>query len=345
MIMPTMRVVHVAHDGALMYRLGGSAAAISTVRRHAGAAHDPEIAERFCRDADTLLGDAGTASAWDAVLAAEPGPRRRVSATQFETALAAMGDFADLKSSHTAGHLRRVSSVASAAARGYGLSEAESRHVAWSGLLHDLGRAGVSTSIWDKPGPLTDDEWERVRLHPYFTERVLARSPSLARLGATAGLHHERLDGSGYHRGATAGQIEPAARLLAAADVYCALTEQRAYRPARSADAAASELLSQVRIGRVDHDAAAAVLAIGGHQLALSRPRISGLSVREIEVLRLLAHGSSNRQIAVALVLSERTVHHHVEHIYNKLGVSTRAAATVFALQHQLVAFEPSSHD
>ena len=109
---------------------------------------------------------------------------------------------------------------------------------------------------------MTDDEWERVRLHPYFTERVLARSPSLARLGATAGLHHERLDGSGYHRGATAGQIEPAARLLAAADVYCALTEQRAYRPARSANAAASELLSQVRIGRVDHDAAAAVLAI-----------------------------------------------------------------------------------
>ena len=114
---------------------------------------------------------------------------------------------------------------------------------------------------------------------------------------------------------------------------------------ARSADAAASELLSQVRIGRVDHDAAAAVLAIGGHQLGRSRPRISGLSDREIEVLRLLAHGSSNRQIAVALVLSERTVHHHVEHIYNKLGVSTRAAATVFALQHQLVAFEPSSHD
>jgi HD-GYP domain-containing protein (c-di-GMP phosphodiesterase class II) len=302
--MPTMRVVHVAHDGALMYRLGGSAAAISTVRRHAGAANDPEIAERFCRDADTLLGDAGSASAWDAVLAAEPGPRPRVSATQFESALAAMGDFADLKSSYTAGHSRRVSSVASAAARGYGLSEAESSHVAWSGLLHDLGRAGVSTSVWDKPGPLTDDEWERVRLHPYFTERVLARSPSLARLGATAGLHHERLDGSGYHRGATAGQIAPAARLLAAADMYCALTEHRAHRAARSADAAASELLSQVRMGRIDHDAAAAVLAIGGHQLGRSRLRISGLSDREIEVLRLLAHGSSNRQIAVALVLS-----------------------------------------
>ena len=168
-------------------------------------------------------------SAWDAVLAAEPGPRPRVSATQFETALAAMGDFADLKSSYTAGHSRRVSSAASAAARRYGLSEAESRHVAWSGLLHDLGRA-ASRLASGTARPLTDDEWERVRLHPYFTERVLARSPSLARLGVTAGLHHERLDGSGYHRGATASQIEPAARLLAAADMYCALTEQRAHR-------------------------------------------------------------------------------------------------------------------
>ncbi len=73
-----------------------------------------------------------------------------------------------------------------------------------AGMLHDLGRVGVSAGIWDKPGPLTDDEWERVRLHPYLTERVLGRSGAFAPLAMLAALHHERLDGSGYPRGLSA---------------------------------------------------------------------------------------------------------------------------------------------
>ena len=107
-------------------------------------------------------------------------------------------------------------------------------------FVHDIGRLGVSNAIWDKPGELTQSELERVRLHPYLTERMLSFSPALAPLGAIAGQHHERLDGSGYPRGLSGDAITPAGRILAAADVYHAMTEARPHRPALAAAEAAA---------------------------------------------------------------------------------------------------------
>jgi DNA-binding CsgD family transcriptional regulator len=195
----------------------------------------------------------------------------------------------------------------------------------------------VRNGIWDKPGPLSDGEWERVRLHPYYTERVLARPQGLARLGALAGLHHERLDGSGYHRGAPAGALPPAARILAAADAYHAMTEPRPHRPPWAPDAAAEELRRLVRAGRLDGAAANAVLQAAGHRVRRRRAWPAGLSAREVEVLRLVARGRSNRDIARLLVVSEPTVAHHVQHIYAKIGATSRAGATLYAMQHALL--------
>src|SRR5260370_1297289 len=135
------------------------------------------------------------------------------------------------------------------------LPEADVVAIRRAGLLHDIGRVGVSAGIWGKSGPLSEREWERVRMHPYYTERVLARPPALARLGALASLHHERLDGSGYHRGVPASMLSPAARILAAADVYHAMIEPRPHPPARPPEAAAEELRREVRAGRLDGEA------------------------------------------------------------------------------------------
>jgi HD-GYP domain-containing protein (c-di-GMP phosphodiesterase class II) len=200
----------------------------------------------------------------------------------------------------------------------------------------------VPAGIWEKRGPLSEAEWERVRLHPYMTERVLSRSTTLARLGGLAAHHHERLDGSGYHRGVRGAEVTFAARLLAVADVYCALLEPRPHREAVSADAAAEHVRREARARRLDPEAADAILAAAGHptRSATRRPYPAGLSEREVEVLRLLARGLPDKQIARTLVVSPRTVHHHVEHIYDKLGVSTRAAATLFAMQHELLGTE-----
>jgi HD-GYP domain-containing protein (c-di-GMP phosphodiesterase class II) len=205
-------------------------------------------------------------------------------------------------------------------------------------LAHDLGRVGVSNAIWEKPMSLGFGEWERVRLHPHFTERAFAQSPTLAPIGLLAGSHHERLDGSGYHRGVRAPSIDLAARILAAADCYSAMREARAHRRALEADEAEAELTRVGVAGRVVSDAVVELLAAAGHQTPKrSRELPAGLTRRELEVLLALVVGQSNQAIADSLGISAKTVGHHVQHVYQKAGVRSRAAATVWAFEHELV--------
>jgi HD-GYP domain-containing protein (c-di-GMP phosphodiesterase class II) len=333
-----VRVVQLAHHADPFYRRGGVDAAVAVARQRAGKAYDPQVVERFCREAPRLFAEHAAESIWDAALAAEPGAPAWVSESQLDQAARAIADFADLKSPYTIGHSSGVAELAAAAARRYGLADDDVVAVRRAGLLHDLGRVGVSAAIWGKPGPLTGGEWERVRLHPYYTERILARPGALAPLGALAALHHERLDGSGYHRCLPAALLPPAARILAAADAYHAMTEPRPHRPARAPEPAADELRREVRAGRLDADAANAVLGAAGHQAQpVRRAWAAGLSEREVEVLRLITRGLSNREMAQVLTISQKTVGHHIQHIYDKIGVSTRAAATLFAMQHDLL--------
>ena len=196
--------------------------------------------------------------------------------------------------------------------------------------------------MWDKPGPLTRSELERVRMHPYLSERMLAFAPSLEGLGRIAVQHHERLDGSGYPRGLSGEQIGTTARLLAAADVYQALCEPRPHRPARAAQDAARELRREVTAGRLDGEAVDSVLRAAGHRVGRRREWPAGLTTREVEVLRLLARGLSNKQIARQLVISPKTAGSHVEHIYRKIDASNRAQASLFAMRHGLMRDAPA---
>lgn len=340
-IVLSMRLVAVAQDATTFHRLDGNEAAIAMVRERKGTMYDPRIVELFCQQATKLLVGLDEEPSWETVLALEPGPRIYLSDERFDTACQAMADFADIKSPYTLGHSSGVASLAAEAARRCGLPDADALTLMRAGLLHDIGRVSVSAGIWGKSGPLTEREWERVRLHPYYTGRVLARPHLLSQLGVLAALHHERLDGSGYHRGLPASMLSPSARILAAADVYHAMTELRPHRSPLTADAAASQLQREARAGRLDSEAVSGVLAAAGHRVPTTRSRrelVAGLSEREIEVLRLLARGHSMKQIASRLTISEKTVDNHIQHIYIKIGVSTRAAATLFAMEQNLVA-------
>jgi HD-GYP domain-containing protein (c-di-GMP phosphodiesterase class II) len=244
----------------------------------------------------------------------------------------------DLKLPFTRGHSTGVAALAEAGARGLRLTETEVVAVRRAGLLHDLGRVAVPNGVWEKPGPLTRSEWEQVRLHPYHSERILTCSPLLAPLASIAGMHHERQDGSGYHRQASGSAVPLGARLLAAADAYHAMTEPRPHRAALSAADAAELLRAESTAGRLDPDAVGAVLLAAGHaQTAPRRAWPAGLSDREVEVLRLIARGASYREVARDLAISPKTAEHHIEHIYNKIGVSSRAAAAMFAMEHDLL--------
>jgi HD-GYP domain-containing protein (c-di-GMP phosphodiesterase class II)/DNA-binding CsgD family transcriptional regulator len=337
-ILRPARIVTLARDAALFYRLDGVEGATRVMRQRSGTFYDPAIAAALCKRATSTLRVLETPTAWEDVLVAEPGHRPVLAPAARESALRAVADFVDLKSDYMAGHSSGVARLAAAAAGRLGLSEAAVDAVRQAGYLHDLGRVGISTGIWDKPGPLTASEWERVRLHPYFTERVLARPPALAHLSTIAALHHERLDGSGYYRGIPAAMLSLPARILAVADVYQAMTERRPHRPAHTPVASAQQLVVEARTGRLDPDVVQAVLAASGQPISpVRRAWPAGLSDREVEVLRLVAHGLANRAMAKRLNIAEKTVGHHIQHIYNKLGISTRAAATLFALQHDLL--------
>ncbi len=217
------------------------------------------------------------------------------------------------------------------------MSAAEQELLRRAGFIHDLGRLGVSNAIWDKAGPLTATERERVRLHPYLTDRMAAGITALKPVRALAARHHERLDGSGYPAGLSGAELSRSDRILAAADAYHAMTEPRPYRSQLSPTTAAAELRAEVRAGRLDDDTVNAVLAAAGHRAPARRERPGGLTAREVEVLSLLARGYSNKAIAKRLFITPKTVSSHVEHIYSKIDVSSRARATHFATQHGLV--------
>ena len=333
----SLRIVRVAHDLVAVGHARGREAAVEALKRRRGRGYDPAVVDAALSEPDAILRSADVPDAWERVIDAEPEPVATISRAGLPSVARAFGEFTDLKIEFLRGHSARVAELAAAAAEALGCSAAEVAEVRAAGFFHDLGRVAVPNGIWDKRGPLSAGERERVRLHPYYTERVLERSAALAPLARLSGLHHERLDGSGYHRGATAAQLGVGARLLAAADVYDAMTHPRPHRrPLRPEDARA-ELGAMVRAGALEKRALDAVLeAAGAAPLELRQGHPAGLSEREVEVLRLVAQGRTNREIAQALVITEKTAGHHVEHIYAKTGVSTRVGAALFAMQHDL---------
>lgn len=323
-----VRIAVVARDADLFARSGEDVPGLLRARR--GGAYDPAVVDAYL-GLDRPVGEAD----WDQVLEAEPRPVAYVD--DLDGALAAVADFVDLKSPWTRGHSPRVADLASEAGRLAGLGPDAVVDLRRAGLVHDLGRVGVESSIWDRAGRLATGDWEKIRLHPYLTQRILAHCPALADLAEIASSHHERIDGSGYHRSLSGGHLSLEAQILAAADVLAAVSADRPQRGGVTVEAATALLEAEAAAGRLDSKAVSWVVAAAGGPPPAPRENPGGLSERELEVLGLLARGSTNRQIGEALFISPKTVGRHVENIYAKTGVSTRAGATMFAMENRLL--------
>jgi HD-GYP domain-containing protein (c-di-GMP phosphodiesterase class II)/DNA-binding CsgD family transcriptional regulator len=325
------RFAAVAYAAVMFDTVGGGVVAAETVGRWSGRALDPAIASIFQDAPEELLRISNPDDVWAAVVDAEPAPRRTFrDDAALDDALAGFGDAADLKTPWFHGHSGGVARLARAAAAG--AESVDATLVYRAGLLHDLGRVAVPTGIWERPGSLRPEEWELVRLHPYNSGRILSRSPMLSPLAPIASRHHERIDGSGYPAGVRSSELDSAARLLAAADVLHALGEPRPHRAALDASAA-SRVLAGLPL---DRDAIRAVLDAAGAPPPDLPPLPAALTERELDVLRRLVTGRTEREIAAELVISPSTVHTHTVHIYGKCGVSTRAGLAMFAMQHGL---------
>jgi HD-GYP domain-containing protein (c-di-GMP phosphodiesterase class II) len=338
------RIASVAEFTEVAHRLGGVEAVRELVRTRSGSQFDPMVAELVDRDAEAIYAGLDGVDTWGAVIDAEPALGITVEGDAFDAALTAIANFVDLKSPYTLGHSIAVAQLARAAGERLGLDPSEVSTLGRAALVHDFGRLGVSNAIWDRKGPLGAGQWERVRLYPHITERMLQQAASLAPITRIAVQVQERLDGSGYPHGLRGTAISRPARVLAAADAYQALREPRAHRPAWEAPAAASILRREASAGRLDGAAVEAVLDAAGHRVRLRREGPAGLTAREVEVLRLLAQGLSNKEIAERLVISPKTAGTHIEHIYAKIDASSRATASVFAVQHGLLPEEQLEH-
>ena len=328
------RISHVASIAVMFAQAAGTGEAVRVLERWSGRILDPTITATFVAHVEGLFACLDAPDSWEAVLAAEPRPWRLVDDDTVDDICHVFANFVDLKTPYLLGHSSRVARLAEDAARALDLPEGDCISLRRAGLLHDLGRVGISTGIWEKPAPLDPLEMEQVRMHPYHTERILERSSLFRPLARLASQHHERLDGSGYFRGYPGSLLDKPARILAAADACAELIEDRPGRKAVTPDVAAFQLWKEA----LDPDALRCVLKVAGANRTMSaKPGPPGLTRREVEVLQRLARGQTLKQIADELVISPSTDHTHAAHIYKKAGVSTRAGAALFAMEHGIL--------
>lgn len=338
-VLPAVRVVTLAQDAlALGDELGVDEMA-RVIAGRGGGPYEAPLADLVAAHAAELSKGIGETVEREEILALEPAPFAVLDAAAAEQALLAIADMIDMRMPFTHGHSRAVAELAAAAAKRAGLAEAEQRMLLWSGLIHDIGELIVPVATWMRAGPLSARERDAAQLHPYYGERALmAFGPAGGGMAALVLRHHERLDGSGYHRRVTAADLSPAARILAAAEACQTAREERPHRHALGAEAAAARLRSEARGGHLCPAAVEAVLGAAGQPSRRSAPKpLAGMTAREVEVLRLVAAGLTAKEMARRLDLSPKTVDHHIQSVYGKIGVATRAAAALYAVENGLL--------
>lgn len=344
----TSRIVYATSFFEAFHHIGGRTAAVRLAEQRKGKAFDPALVDAFLSlsQQDEFWEGLERESVWTAVLEMEPpSPYRYLKEEQLDDVALAFADFADLKSRYTAGHSRRVADLAEQMAARMGLIGAHIITIRHAALMHDLGLVTVPSFTLDKPPEQrTPLEQEQVRLHPYHAERILSRVPAFEPVVPLIAAHHERMDGRGYYRGLSGSQIPIGARIIAVADRFDDLSHQMPDHPPLDAGTALDRMREEVGDGLGPEAFEALVQTVlAGDSAPPTRVRSrrqtwpAGLTEREVEILRLVSKGLSRREIARELILSEHTVRHHLEHIYNKVGVSTRVAATLFAVEHDLL--------
>ncbi|WP_445151221.1 HD domain-containing phosphohydrolase [Baekduia sp. Peel2402] len=224
------RILCLAQTAEVYWQDGGGAArAVAVAKERRGTWFDPALVDAIVAFED----DRAFWATLDEprVGALEPADRLLLADDDGLDRIAhAFAGIVDAKTPYTARHSEGVAEIAAALGAALGFDALQQRRLTRAGLLHDIGKLGVSNRILDKPGKLDEAEWAAVRRHPLWTLEILERIPAFADLADVAANHHEKLDGSGYARGLTAADMTTEARILVVADIAEALTADRPYR-------------------------------------------------------------------------------------------------------------------
>ncbi|MBU2065043.1 MAG: LuxR C-terminal-related transcriptional regulator [Gammaproteobacteria bacterium] len=319
--------VVLAGDLDILSRAHGLDTALSWISEQSDRRYPAALASLLVQNAKT----------WLAELDATPEVIQDIEAER-AVSLTLVGDVIDLKLPWLAGHSRQVAHIAVEAARLWGLPDTTQIEIGKAALIHGLGRAAVSNHLWNTAGPLPYGAAERIHLVPYWTHKASRQIAELAGPGEIAAHAYERLDGSGYFRGAQADAQCAAYRLLATTVAWVALRGDRPWRPAHGESEAARVLKQDASRGLFGADICDAVIAAARGERRLPQPKSALLTARECRILLEISRGASNKEVARRLDISPSTVRTHMESIFRKLGCSTRAAATLKGLTLGLIA-------
>lgn len=325
------RILHVAWRLAAHRALEGERGLQPLLKERGGRELDDALCRLAARHLPELLRDLDGPTRWETFLTEEPLPRIHIGKERWIAVAEAFARFTDIKSPYFLGHSKRVGELARSAAQATGANDDELDSILVAGYLHDIGRVVIPNGILDKRSALTSSERRKIEEHDYETSRILSRAEIFSDVARLASAVHERLDAKGYHRGLSASALSRSARVLACADAFVALTQDRAYRPALSVPDAVQTLSRAAEQGSLCRDSLDAVVGAAGHVLPKAAAGQSGLTEREIEVVRLIARGLTNKEIAAQLFISSKTVQRHMENVFGKIGARTRAAVAVFA--------------
>ncbi len=238
----------------------GATEAMAMARERSGSWFDPELvkAARSLDERHRLWTDLSGVEVYDIVLSMEPEPKEMEEDDHtYRSICVAFGQIVDSKSPFTFSHSENVARVAVAIGEKMFLDSRRLDVLRNAALLHDLGKMAVSNEILEKPGQLNEDEWRVIRLHPFYTWKILHTIPRFGELSEIAASHHEKLDGSGYFRGLSNRQLSLEARILAVAEVFDALVASSPYREPLDEKAAMAVLRSEAR-NRLDPNCVAA---------------------------------------------------------------------------------------
>jgi HD-GYP domain-containing protein (c-di-GMP phosphodiesterase class II)/DNA-binding CsgD family transcriptional regulator len=329
------RIVNTAMILEVFFSERGGAAAKEAATARGGKSFDPAVADAavaLCDDAPFWEG-MREQEPWDSVLELEPAPPRFVTDSSLDDFTYALADIVDLKSTTAATHSRRTAELAEGMARRLQLGAEDVTLTRRAALVHDVGLVAVPSLLLESGSTWTETDFERFRLHTYYTERILSRAEILRPIGAVASSHHENVDGSGYHRSLSGNQLSLPSRVVATASAYVECLESAGEEP----ELAIAKL--KARSG-LDQDCLTALATeVGSMQAPPTSRRTwpAGLTDREVEVLRLVASGLNLKETAERLVISDHTARHHLENVYGKAGVSSRAGVTLFAVENGLL--------
>lgn len=325
------RIVQVVHLYLISYLAGGRELAFSLLKKRAGKQLDPDLCELVKKKSEIFELMILDEKHKDRLYKFSKAYERPGTTDQINLIFESFSDMVDIKSSYTTGHSRKMSEVVKLSSDLLGFNKERTQELVVASLCHNLGLTSVPNGILDKPAKLSFAEKKKIELHPYFTYLVLDNELLFRNIIGPAIHHHEKPDGSGYYKGLDAKTLTDADQLVMLADILIALQSDRSHRKAYSKLESHKIVKEEFISKKGNPKLIQALFSTIDSKKKFKITNKFSLTDREIEISIELSKGLTRKEVGANLHISDRTVQHHIQHIYDKTGINSRAVLVLLA--------------